>query len=152
MTNIISATKNTQTFFDYNYYNSQWRNGKEYLTHNADIYNHIIFKGVELPAVYQDGQSYFYNDLCQPKNIPELISEGTHEILWKINHLYEKDFDKSDYIQEIIKEIDDELIQNDNDLWELYVLLMENNENAKRYYKEVFNEETGFEFDILTFD
>lgn len=140
----------TTTDFEYNYHNSQWRNGREYLTHNADIYNTIQFKDLELQAVYQDAQSYFYGDYSQPRNVPELVSGmGTDKILNIINSMYEKDFDNDEYIANYIEQIDNEAITTKEELRALYEALRDNNSAAIPFYNDLFDDE--FKYDILEY-
>lgn len=138
----------TTTAFEYNYHNSKWCNDREYLIHNADIYNKIKFKDLELQAVYQDGQTYFNNDYSQPRNVPELVDAmGTDRILIVVNQISESDFDNDEYVAYYIEQIGNEAITTKEELRALYQALMSNNVAAKQFYKDLFNEE--FNYDIL---
>ncbi|MGP4716924.1 hypothetical protein ACTXGL_09835 [Psychrobacter sp. T6-6] len=136
------------TDFDHNYHNSQKHsssNMSEYVRHNLDVYNQVM----GLDAVYQNGQSYYHGDHSLPSTQLELSDlGGTDARLLKINALYESDFDKAsyaEYLQEIIDDLALDEVKTIDDLFHLYVLLMDNNGFANTYadnldIKPVFND------------
>lgn len=133
------------TKFDYNYHYSQWFGNCEYLFHNVDIYNVIQFKGLELSAVYQAGQSFLQGDFNRPAAEVELSSEGgTDRILTIVNQMYESDFDNDEYVAYYIKEINDDMISTKDELLSLYQVLMDNNSEAKHFYDEVFDDDFNY--------
>jgi|GEM_PF-4818852 len=126
----------TTTDFDHNYHSSQKHSSNfvsEYVLHNLDVYNEVM----GMSAVYQAGQSYIHGDYSTPSAKLELSEDGGADgRLIKINNLYEADFDDetcSEYLQEMVGDLEIEGINTVSDLRNLYLELMDNNSLAQQY-------------------
>ena len=139
-TNPVVSSRVERGSFDHDYFDSQEyfdnQLGEQYIRHNINIYNKLMFKGVSFDAMYQTGCSFRHGDYTLPCNTLELsVDDRTDRTLIEVSRLTHADLNDEDSVENIINFLGCPSVENKDDIIELMTAL-EDNLRASRAYLE----------------
>jgi len=77
-----------------------------YALRNLDVFNDIIINGTAFKAAYQTAEFFYNDDLdCPHEDLDLSETGGTHELLIKINSLYDLELDDFEYMQTFLADV-----------------------------------------------
>lgn len=125
---------NFEHFDTQEYFDSVKR--EKYIRHNINVSNRLIIKGCALDAMYQTGNSFRNNDYTLPCEVLKISRyDRTDELLVKVSELEEFDLQTDQDIDNIIDYLNSPLVENKQDLIDLYEALKSNLRDARNYFK-----------------
>lgn len=124
--------------FNHDYFDSQeyFDNhlGEQYIRHNINVYNKLVFKGVSFDAMYQTGCSFRHGDYTLPCNTLELsVDDRTDRTLIEVSRLTHADLNSKDSVENIINFLGCPSVENKDDIIELMAALKDNLKESRDY-------------------
>lgn len=137
-TNPVVSSRVERGSFDHDYFDSQEyfdnQLGEQYIRHNINIYNKLMFKGVNFDAMYQTGCSFRHGDYTLPCNTLELsVDDRTDRTLIEVSRLTHADLNDEDSVENIINFLGCPSVENKDDIIELMSALEDNLRESRDY-------------------